>query len=304
MIHQIYRYFLTQKKEDNDNYFLKSLRWRLYKYLKRRLMNYYLKLPLNQLKTDVNSDLIVSLTSFPQRINNVHLVIKSILNQSYKPHKVILWLGIEYFPNKDDDLPSVLIDLKKRGLEIEFCEDLKPHTKYFYAFKKYPKNRIVTVDDDLFYPKNMLEKLLQFHEIYPNAIVANRVREISFTNGRINNYRNWKINSVKESEPSKIIFATGVGGVLYQPHLFSEELFNKTDIKKMSLNADDVWLKANQMLNDIKVVWTNYYFQSFIELPESQLSNLHSLNVFSGKNDERIVKVFKFFKIEEESFYI
>ena len=45
--------------------------------------------------------LIVTLTSFPERINEVHLCINTLLNQTLKPDKIILWLAEEEFPNKN-----------------------------------------------------------------------------------------------------------------------------------------------------------------------------------------------------------
>jgi hypothetical protein len=302
MIHSLYSYFLKQKAKENESYFFKWLRWRLFNYLKSGLMRHYRKLPLTNLKTATSSHVIVSLTSIPTRINTVHLVIKSMLNQSYKPSKVVLWLGIEHFPNKEKNLPSVLLELKDIGLEIEFCEDLKPHTKYYYAFKKYPQKLVVTVDDDMFYSRDMLQKLLDFHERYPKAVIANRVREISYSNGNIDHYRKWKINSYVNSEPSEKLLATGVGGVLYQPSLFLEDLFEKDKIRELALNVDDIWLKANQLRNNISVVWTNCFYQSFIEISESQVTNLNSNNVFEGDNNIKIKKIFSYFRIDAASF--
>ena len=54
---------------------------------------------------------IVSVTSYPARINEVVLAIKTIYRQTMLPDKVILWLGEEKFPNKFDDLPKELLQL-------------------------------------------------------------------------------------------------------------------------------------------------------------------------------------------------
>ena len=51
----------------------------------------------------------VSLTSFPARIEYVHLAIKSLMLQSYKPDRVVLWLAEEQFP--DHKLPEQLTAL-------------------------------------------------------------------------------------------------------------------------------------------------------------------------------------------------
>ena len=50
--------------------------------------------------------IIASLTTFPQRINIVSETIKTILAQSIKPDKVILWLAEEQFPQKETELPE------------------------------------------------------------------------------------------------------------------------------------------------------------------------------------------------------
>lgn len=59
--------------------------------------------------------IIVSLTSFPARINIVVKTIKTLLTQTLKPDAVILWLAPEQFPNGEKDLPQELLDLKQYG---------------------------------------------------------------------------------------------------------------------------------------------------------------------------------------------
>ena len=302
MIHFLYNYFLVQQKVNERSTVFKRLHWMLYKFLKKGLFNYYKKLPVKKLKTSEDSNVIVSLTSIPERIDKVPIVVKSMLNQTYKPLKVVLWLGQEKFPNRESGLPDSLLVLKDYGLEIEFCEDLKPHTKYFYAFKKYPNHLIVTVDDDLFYPVNMLEKLMEFHSVNPNCVIANRVREIAYAKDKIKHYRTWQINRINHSLPSNKLLATGVSGVLYRPNLFKQNLFNTSKIKELALNVDDIWLKANEIVSDLPVVFTNYFFNPFIEIANSQKSTLNSENVFNGGNNVCIKETFSFFGINEKSF--
>ncbi len=302
MIQFLYNYYLTRLNIDKKNNISKRLEWYLYRYLKSALVIYYGHLSNKKIGIDENSNVVVSLTSFPARIHLVELAIKSILNQTYKPLKVILWLGKEKFPKKEEELPESLLNLTKKGLEIEFCEDLKPHTKYFYAFKKYPNNLIVTVDDDIFYPNKMLEKLSELYKKYPNCVIANRVREIKVTNGQFEVYRNWKINGIGHSNPSKKLLATGVGGVMYLPNMFKSCLLNVENLRRLAYITDDIWLKANGMNSQISVVFTNYFMKSFMEIPKSQKENLHALNVFEGNNDLQIKATFEYFGINENSF--
>ncbi len=100
-----------------------------------------------------NNDIIISLTSYPERIGTLHFVIKSLLEQTIKPYKIVLYLAIEQFPNKDKDLPLDLLELKNETFEIHYCEDLKSYKKLIPALKEYPDKVIITVDDDLIYSK-------------------------------------------------------------------------------------------------------------------------------------------------------
>ena len=51
-------------------------------------------------RDNINEDIIVSLTSYPARINQLHLTIQSILRQTMSANKVILYLALSDFPNK------------------------------------------------------------------------------------------------------------------------------------------------------------------------------------------------------------
>ena len=51
--------------------------------------------------TDSESRIIVSLTTYPARVQGVWVTIASLLNQTMKPYKVILWLAEEQFPKHE-----------------------------------------------------------------------------------------------------------------------------------------------------------------------------------------------------------
>ena len=83
----------------------------------------------HKLANNQKSDLIVSLTTFPARIDKMWIIIECMLRQSYKPDKIILWLSKEQFNNLGI-LPKSLLKLRNRGLEIELCDgDLRSHKK-------------------------------------------------------------------------------------------------------------------------------------------------------------------------------
>ena len=125
-------------------------------------------------------ELIISLTSYPPRINTINLTIKSLLNQSLKADKVILWLAPEQFPNKENDLPQNLTNLCNYGLTIDWYHDIKSYKKLIPTLRKYPDAIIATVDDDAIYPYQWLEKLYISYLKYPKNIQAHRVTQIYY----------------------------------------------------------------------------------------------------------------------------
>lgn len=246
--------------------------------------------------------IIVSMTSFPERMNKIHLCIEGLLRQSYKPDKIILYLANDQFENIE--IPKKVLKLKDRGLEIRFCDDLKPHKKYYYAIKDYPNDIIITVDDDAFYKGNLIKKLVESYERYPNAISCTRAHYITFDEkNKINPYNLWEYESSITNRESKLLFATGVGGVLYPPKSMSEELFNKENIVELCLYADDVWLKAMQLLKGTKVIKIPSKKTTFcIGIFGAENISLFKSNVLENNNDQYIEKVFNKYNITIQNF--
>lgn len=84
-------------------------------------------------KNKRKTKLIVSFTSYPARIYYLPYVVYSLLIQSVKPDKLILWLAKEQFPNLENDLPQSLLKLKNNGLTIKWCRDIKSYKKLIPA---------------------------------------------------------------------------------------------------------------------------------------------------------------------------
>ena len=197
--------------------------------------------------------IIVSLTSFPERIYDIHFCIYSLLTQDFKPDVVVLWLAEEQFPNKEADLSEELLNLKKNGLTIKWCHDIKPYKKLIPTLKEFPNDYIVTVDDDIFYNKSWLKDLWNQYSKYPNSIIASRVRRLNFNdNGLIDSYVNWNI--IKErNEPSFLNFPTGAGGILYFPNALCEKVFDESLFLELCPYGDDIWFWAMAILNRTKI---------------------------------------------------
>ncbi|OWV05678.1 MULTISPECIES: hypothetical protein [unclassified Fibrobacter] len=190
-----------------------------------------------------DNEVIVSLTSYGKRIHDVYLAIESIMQGSVKPNKIILWLDEETL--KKEKLPVSLQNQQNRGLEIEFCKDIKSYTKLIYALKKYPNANIITIDDDIIYKYDLVENLIRSHLKDTKCICANRIHQIKkLNNGKLDSYLNWKWNLGNDTTISSLNFFTGVGGVLYPPNSLHKEVFNEDVFLSICPTADDVWFNA------------------------------------------------------------
>ena len=210
------------------------------------------------------------------------------MNQTLKPKKIILWLSNEQYKD-ETQLPQSLLKLKERGLEICFCEDLKPHKKYFYTMQQYPEDVIVTVDDDIFYPENHLEMLWKKHLEYPKDVCCWFAHKLAYDkNGKISRYKEWQSGISGCTEPTYQIMAVGCGGVLYPPHCLSKKVFRLEDIKELCPVTDDLWLKAMEVEAGTKVVRCTEKSQVFYGFLETRKTGLFTENANKNGNDEAI----------------
>ena len=87
--------------------------------------------------------LIISLTSYGNKLQLLYLTIESLLHQTIKPNKIILWLDQTAY-NTYESIPIALHRQEARGLEIRLCEDIKSYTKLVPALINFPNAVIIS----------------------------------------------------------------------------------------------------------------------------------------------------------------
>lgn len=240
-------------------------------------------------KSTEKKDVIVSLTSFPKRLPTLYLVIESLLRQSIKPDKIILYLT-ESQVSDIEKLPKKLLAQRKRGLEIRLCPDeIRSHTKYYYAFKEFPESIVITVDDDLFYKSDLIETHLNNAKKYPNTIIANWVKEI--IPGKYK-YTEWP-DLTYTPILSKNLLILGVSSVLYPPYSVHNDIFNVDNIKDLTLTADDIWLTAMILKKGTSVFYSAYKFN---HLPIRIKNNETLISVNYERNQKCIDNINGFYQ--------
>lgn len=252
---------------------------------------------------DLKSDLIVSLTTYNKRIYKVHLVIESIFKQTIKPKKIYLWLAEDEF--NYDTIPKILKKMEKNGLIIKFCKDLKSYKKLIPTLKIEPNNPILTIDDDIFYSYDFIERIYREYIKNPKNIYFYRGHKMEMRNDRkFKRYNSFK-HDFKGLEESIYLLPTGVGGVLYPPNSLDLEVLNEQIFMKIAPTCDDIWFKSMSVKKGTKckkIEIEEEFAKKNIDILVEQEVALSYINLGKGKNqnDIQLKAIFDYYNLWEK----
>ncbi len=229
---------------------------------------------------------IVSLTSFPAAIPYAIRSIRSVLEGSVIPDKVVLYLDTQKFPG--EVLPEELEAFKRRypSFEVRFDPaEIRSYKKLVPALKDFPDAVIVTVDDDIVYHRDMLRDLLNLHKDYPDAILAHRAKRIR--PGKP--YRTWKKYRwydfvFRKIHSGFLNLQTGVGGVLYPPHSLKTEMLDERIFTRLAPTTDDIWFWAAAVAKGTPVIPVPFGHNKPKGLGKPRELSLKTYNFKSGED--------------------
>lgn len=115
--------------------------------------------------------LLVSITTYRKRFDNIPTVLDTMFNQTVAPDLVVLNVAF------DEVIPDEIRRyIESRPIEINRVKDTKVYKKLIPTLKKYPNDVIISIDDDWLYPNDMIQDFMNIHKQYPNnPISGNRV---------------------------------------------------------------------------------------------------------------------------------
>jgi hypothetical protein len=253
---------------------------------------------------------IISLTSFPAAISYAIQAVKSILEGIVLPDKIVLYLTFSQFG--ESGIPMELQELVKNNPVFEirnYDDDIRSYRKLVPALNDFPDAVIVTIDDDVWYDKDMLRVLLRLHDKFPDAILAHRAKKIKLNAP----YRKWKKYRwyhfvFKRIHSSYRNLQTGVGGVLYPPHSLKKEMIDSELFKAIAPTTDDIWFWAAAVANGTKIIPVPFGYNKPRGLKKPKGLSLKTTNFKSGidLNSESLKKILKKYpeilqKIESEN---
>lgn len=286
-------FYRIKSKIKQDLYYLKVRRQDNKK--RNQIHAKILSLNENVLKKNNDStDVIVSLTSYGKRVSEfAPFAIYTIFTQIQLPNRIVLFLDKSW---NDYNIPKTLKHLQKAGLEIEYCEDIRSYKKLIPALKKFPNNIIITIDDDVYYNKNLVNSfLLRFNETQKKSVICNNACVVQKVKGKFLSYSQWFPG--KYGNRFSQYSAIGVDAILYPPNIFDPDVLNEEVFMECLPTADDIWFWINEYRNNVKVIlmdgtehYSNvpvYHLDNWVE---SNSTALYFQNVMHGKNDDAFLK--------------
>ena len=264
-------------------------------------------------------DYIITLSSIPPRFHDLPSTLESLLAQTVKPARVIVYLSRTYrrFPDWDGCLPKV-----PEGVEIRLVdEDLGPATKILPALRDFAGQDVdlFFCDDDQIYRPYLLERMLAARRAHPDACIAiSPMDDFPAPEGQGRRkdkraphvLRLWKVTNLGFRlrdlwcriraratgkpyvqpdrrtilRPGHADAFEGWMGVLVRPEFFPEDVF---DIPDFAWPVDDVWL-SGQARRKGHFPWIIGGFREPILHPQSSEEHTNETalhrNVFDGSN--------------------
>jgi len=229
---------------------------------------------------------VVSMTSYGIRLGRCHLAIESVGRGRMRPKRLMIWLA------DGERIPLELRRLERRGLEIRCCPELLSHKKYFpYSMSHDGALKLVTCDDDVFYPRRWLSDIDAVMQRDKVSIVAHRARRIDVDDGGgLAPYSSWEV--CNSSEASLLHVATGVGGVGY-PSCFVRVMAGAgSRFMEAAPYADDIWLHVLAVRSNVPVRQVKRRAGEFPAILGTQVVALSNENVSGGGNDDVISRLY------------
>ena len=250
-------------------------------------------------KLVADGEVIVSLTTHGQRLYDVYLAIESVMQGTVLPNRILLWLPEEL---RETVLPIYLQRQVKRGLEIVYCPDQRSYTKLLPSLLHYPDANIVTIDDDILYPADMLEHLVEMHRQHPTDICCNVLHPLPSPISSKTRHLMRGLPFVESyGEAMSRYFFEGYAGILYPSHCFSDEVFNDGVYQQICPTADDIWFSAMAMINGVtaRCAYPHLGQYKAMTIPHVQDVGLQNINTYGPEmNDVQLRAVFEHYGLK------
>ena len=242
------------------------------------------------------SEIIVSLTSIPDRIDLLELTLKSLLIQKRLPKKIVLNLPFKtHVSKKEYHIPVWLSKLN--SVQINRIEtDYGPASKFIPTLEAHPDDQqILVVDDDHLYPPTFIQDFEKASEKYPDYILTGSGWDVPEdlvdrdTTIAMNLLRippaPIKGSQIKKIKKTDII--QGYSGYLIKGRFFDlQTLKDFPEDQPILRLVDDIWISAHALVDKYTLPLRRFCFTTRKIRILSRSSSLASVNNRGKTRDE------------------
>lgn len=185
----------------------------------------------------------VAMTTLPSRWDMLRTTLISVRRQRLRPDRVVVCVPPRSVREARDYLIPSWLAGDGLAEAITVAEDLGPATKLLGVLPAVtdPDAIIVTVDDDVAYHEQILEKLVDHALRCPDAAIG----FAGFDAGRLiaeGEYDAYNETRPRSADPAVVDVLEGWAGVAYRRRFFDGSAFDRRGFPDDVFFVDDVWL--------------------------------------------------------------
>ena len=249
---------------------------------------------------DYQNKIIVNFTTWKERDWCCEKMLTYFLKQTKKADEIICWLSKEEYNGIIPETINICLE-KKLLTKVCWCDGNTFGHKRWDSLKYFNNAYNIFIDDDIYYPANFIEKLIEVSNKYDNkSIVCYYGRTVDYVDGK-------RINISYENSPSyKNVLYSGLCCI--PPNTIPLYLFNYTKIRdKYCERCDDSWINGWVLKLGIKIVGYTEWYSNCLK----EIENTKKTSVWRNYNSKEVnnttqkyvnlVNVIKLLHIEEIS---
>jgi hypothetical protein len=242
------------------------------------------------------SDLVVTMTTLPSRIDRMELTIKSLLRQSVRP--ATIRVNVPQVSRREQAAYVIPPWLERlRCVTIARCDDYGPATKLIPTlFASASDARLLVVDDDRVYHPHFLEQMTAAADAHPGAAVAGSgwdapsdlVDRPTTLMATLRGRAPAPIKCTRVRAARDVDIVQGLSGYVVEPRFFdAAAIADYTRAPDAAFFVDDVWISAHCRVRKLVVGGRRTNFPSLFDSRFYERSSVSLVNRGTGTPESR-----------------
>lgn len=198
------------------------------------------------------SDVVVSLTTIPSRLDRLDLTLKSLFRQVRRPAEIRL--NLPAYSEREGRPYRVPAWLDTPAVTLVRTPDHGPATKLIPSLDLPPRQRVLVVDDDRVYGPRLVEELHAHADRWPDHILccsgwrvpADLTDRPTTLRAVVTRQPHVPVLGSNVRRPVAVDIVQGLNGYLVQPRMFDRAaLVDFSGAPPQARYCDDVWISAH-----------------------------------------------------------